>query len=281
MGCPDWPKCFGHWIPPTNVSQLPPDYQNIYRVQGHPIEQFNAWKTWTESLNRYVTGILGILLALQLLLAFRLRKTQASLFRLTLIPILLTVLVAGLGAFVVLTNLKTSLITAHMLLSLLILASQAFIVFRASNSQKIKASTSGLKPLLIGILLLTLIQIILGTEVRSRVDVLLKTFDEGARGNILPEVGRVFYNHGFFAWTILILNLFAAFRIWKDKEVYQAVKKIVWALLCLFLLEIGAGATLSLFALPVYIQPVHLLLATVIFGLQWLLVMKVSREHKN
>ena len=30
MGCPDWPKCFGTWVPPTSVDQLPDNYEKEY-----------------------------------------------------------------------------------------------------------------------------------------------------------------------------------------------------------------------------------------------------------
>jgi cytochrome c oxidase assembly protein subunit 15 len=274
MGCPDWPRCFGHWIPPTNVDQLPPDYQIRYKVQNQPIAGFNALKTWTEYGNRLIGAILGLLMFAQLLFAWKIRKENNLFLRLALLTLILTGMEGVLGAFVVHTNLKTGVITMHMFLSLLILAIQALMVNRGYTEKTEKPSSPLLSKLIIASLILTTCQILLGTQVREHVDVLLQNFDENSRGDILNNVGALFLSHGFFAWALLAVNLFVAFKIFSDKPFFISVKKLVISLLLLLLLEIGAGASLSLFALPAYIQPVHLLLASLLFGVQWGLVLK-------
>jgi len=45
MGCPDWPTCFGQWIPPhLDESQLPANYHEIYAERGYENTQFNSGK---------------------------------------------------------------------------------------------------------------------------------------------------------------------------------------------------------------------------------------------
>src|ERR1700742_4509207 len=88
MGCPDWPKCFGGYIPPTDAAQLPKDYKQQY-VNGRVLknqqvaksfdlfgytdlanrirsdksilipEDFNVAKAWTEYVNRLIGAISG------------------------------------------------------------------------------------------------------------------------------------------------------------------------------------------------------------------------------
>src|SRR5438874_9910638 len=80
MGCPDWPKCFGRWVPPTQVSQLPPNYQKIYGAKLKGEVEFNAVKTWIEYVNRLLGVLSGFFVFATLLASFFYLRRDKAIF---------------------------------------------------------------------------------------------------------------------------------------------------------------------------------------------------------
>ena len=61
MGCPDWPKCFDRWIPPTSLDQVPLEFQ----------DQFNVVLAWIEYCNRLFGAVTGLMITITCYLAIR------------------------------------------------------------------------------------------------------------------------------------------------------------------------------------------------------------------
>ncbi|WP_210519677.1 COX15/CtaA family protein [Hymenobacter terricola] len=328
MGCPDWPKCFGSWIPPTEASQLPANYKEVYTAQrvaknqklartlqrmgfaqvagsifAHPTQyietDFNPVKTWIEYVNRLLGALIGVFVFLTVLFAWPYWQKDRAVFWLALASFLLTGIQGYLGSLVVSTNLLPVMVTIHMALALLIVALLLYAVDRARWGRRqigadvvnrLKKPSSGIfagagRPSIglqvwqWAVLLLTFWQIVLGTQVREQVDVVSAAAGYLDRGAWVAKLGGVFSIHRTVSAAVLLLNVYVGYELWQLAQ--PRLRQLVAATLGIIGLEILAGIVLASFALPAAVQPIHLTLATILFGVQFLTLLTVARARKS
>ena len=106
MGCPDWPKCFGKYVPPTDISELPEDYKTIFAVQGREIADFNAVHTWIEYINRLLGVLTGFFILITAVLSVSFWKKDKIITLLSILALIAVIFQGWLGAKVVSTDLQ-------------------------------------------------------------------------------------------------------------------------------------------------------------------------------
>ena len=299
MGCPDWPRCFGNWVPPTHVSQLPPNYKEIYADYRHQknvrfakylrmigmgstadqllsdesvlVEaDFNPTKTWIEYFNRITGVIIGFLIFLVFVYSLKFWRTDRKLTVISFLAFLLVGFQGWIGSFVVSTNLTPWTITVHMFLALVLVAMLVYLVHAASQNHSVVYSATGYWWLMACIAVL-LVQILLGTQVREAVDHVARTT---AREDWIAAIDAEFAIHRSFSWLVLLLHVGLVFNLRK----ISALKGFQIALIALILLTILTGVGMAWFGIPPFLQPVHLLLATICFGVQFLFLLRLSPD---
>jgi len=268
MGCPDWPKCFGRYIPPTNISELPLDYKERYKVHGYEAE-FNPVKTWIEYVNRLLGAVVGFLMLLVVSFSVPLIKKDWKLFGLSLLTLFLIGFEAWLGKLVVSTNLSPMMVTIHMAGSLVIVSLLIWILIR-TFPQRFTYSKETIHTkfnfLIVLLLLLIFLQISIGTQVREEIDLIIVANNNSNRELWIDSLGKVFLFHRVIGYGLLILSAYLYFGFRKSVKNRVISKSISIVFYCV-LLETLSGIALAVFSLPPYLQPVHLLLSTIVFGL--------------
>jgi len=291
MGCPDWPTCFGNMIPPTERYQVEFQQNHPYKkgqfiiyndslkyakeaftstatynaadwqqYEKHNYAKFNLSQTWIEYINRLTTGVLGILMLIHVVWTYRSYfKTNRAIFWLSFSFLILTAIEAWMGKVVVDTNLAVVKVTAHMLLSLLIALIAVVIIHRLENKDKVL--NPALKWITTATIIIVLAQIILGTEVREQVDEIAKSFNYTQRENWVNRLNSYFDIHKATAWLVAILAIIV---FWLSLS-YRPLQKNGVAIFITTLLTMSMGLILAGFDMPSFAQPVHLLLAAVLF----------------
>ncbi len=281
MGCPDWPKCFGTWVPPTSVSQLPANYQEIYKDRGYAEVAFNVFKTWTEYINRLVGVAIGFLIFLTLIYAIPYLKTDKTIFFLSLLTFLLVGFQGWLGSVVVATNLAPWMVTLHMMVAILIVFLLIYTVTRSFTGKvviPVIANKQTVNKLLLLILTSSIVQIVLGTQVREAIDEIAHQLGGANRNAWINELGASFYIHRSLSSIILLAHIYLLYLLRKNLGGTTLISSFATALFIAIVLEILAGVGMAYFGVPAYLQPIHLLLAVVSIGIQFILLLFINYE---
>jgi cytochrome c oxidase assembly protein subunit 15 len=287
MGCPDWPTCFGQWVPPTDESQLPANYHEIYAQRGYENTQFNPVKTWTEYSNRLVGATTGLLVLLTAWASRIFLRRDKTIFYLSLTNLFLIGFQGWLGSSVVASNLKPYMITLHMLMALLIVALVIYTIARSQRDTFAAVDSSALparfKTVLTVAMGMTLLQVAMGTQVRETVDLLAHADNSIDRQFWREGFPVIFYVHRSFSSIILLTNLWLFWKLRQALPRQSLLVRIGYALIGLIVTAILAGVSLDRLGMPPVAQPIHLLMANLVFGVQFFLfiALRYSEERRE
>ena len=298
MGCPDWPKCFGFYIPPTEKSQILFKANNDYskgqmilyneeellvaksNFRSEKIINMNNWEvyekhnyvifnpvhTWIEYINRLIGAISGIPILIFTIISILHFKTFRHLTIISIITLIAMGFQAWLGKTVVDSNLEGFKITIHMLMALFIVCLLIYLVFTGVKKSNIKENTQ-FRNLLIIAIFLSLIQIILGTQVRQFVDEQAQiNYD---KANWFSEIPLVYEYHRTFSIAVVSINFFLFYL---NKKLSLG-NKYIDHLMILLVTEVISGALMFYFDFPFGTQTIHLVFASLIFGVQFYILL--------
>lgn len=305
MGCPDWPKCFGYYIPPTEQKELEftanKSYdkgQVIIKEEGllvakqdfvstntfsennwepytkHDYAIFNAAHTWIEYINRLFGALAGLACVVTFVLAFGFWNENKKIILYSFLVCVLMAFQAWLGKTVVDSVLNPVKITTHMLVAFLIVALQLYVIYVVSGNKLVRKFDKKFNITLTVVLLLTVAQVILGTYVREFIDGVEKSGAPKEFWLLKPEIS--FYFHRSFSIVVFLANLYLFLR---NKNLQLGFEKVSWVLR-IILLEILSGVIMVYIDFPFGSQTLHLVLATLLFSVQFYLFLE-SRMIKR
>ncbi len=308
MGCPDWPKCFGYFIPPTDIKELlwmpnheysegqviikdekllvantdfnsnqtfNPEQFRPYTKHDYAI--FNAVETWIEYFNRLVGALAGLAVFIMAIFSFKYWKTNIKITLFSWLSVFLMGFQGWLGARVVYSVLNPVKITIHMIVALIIVAVLLYVIKRASRKTNIFTENSMFKKVLFITIILTFFQIILGTQVRQYVDDQVKILGYNQMQKVLENPEITFYIHRSFSLLILGFN---GFLFLINRKLYLGFQKINWVL-TLIGIEVLSGMAMYYLGFPYTSQPIHLVIASLLFGVQFYILLESKQTKSN
>jgi heme o synthase len=253
LGCPDWPRCFGRLVPPTELH------------------------AWIEHSHRLVAAVVVVLVALLAVAAWR--SGQARGVRWAAAAAVVVVLTQALiGAVVVWWKLEAESVTLHLGTALALVALLGFIAFRARwpSGARPRARDRGFVRLVAVGAGLTYLQMLVGSTVTGHhaglaypLNVLLP--------DLGPDVARVQLAHRALAvlvGTLLVVTWLVARR---TQRAHPTVTRLAGYAAGLVLVQVALGVANVANRLSALTVVPHLVVGSLLWGTMFALLLHADR----
>jgi len=223
LGCPDWPACFGQWVPPAELH------------------------AWIEHSHRLVAALAvgPLVAAVGLITVFSARRRDRTLLAAAIVAGILVILQALLGGQVVIQQLRAELVTAHLAMALTVLALTVVIADRAADGA-LPASAPGLpNALVVATGVAVFIQMLLGSWVAGTGSGLAFPDFPLMGGRVWPSLMAggelVQLAHRALAVAVAFLVIWTARRI-RRTVVTPRTRRLAGLAVVLILVQLALGA---------------------------------------
>lgn len=250
LGCPDWPRCFGEWIPPMRLDAI------------------------IEYSHRSVAGITSIFIGATAIVTWLSYKHLRLIFKAVNIAVGLLIFQILLGGVVVLMETPPDLVAVHLGNSLIILAIMILAAVASSGDEmpaedKKLAFTSPLNRSILWTTIAIFVVIISGAYVAGS----NSTYGCGGwplcNGQWIPASpqGWIHMIHRLF---VLVVSVLVVINYSKVRDESQNPKVRVWSTtaLILFFTQALIGALKTLYGFPILLLGLHVATAAAVWGAQ-------------
>ena len=253
-GCPDWPTCFGSWVPPLN--------------------DINAIIEWSHRTSGTLFGIVSIILVVVSYMIYRKFNFTVKIYSLSL---LLIIVVGGIGGAVVLSELNPAIRTVHLagaqLIAALMVAS--FVtenINKVSASKKVKTLSLITAFLAIGALLSGAYAVWQGAGAVCYRWPLCDDY-------LIPRYTNQWIHmiHRLISLGLLI-HIFRLSIVLIKYHADSVLQRIGYLLLITGMLQTLIGASIPISDFSVWSRSIHLGLATIVWMVSVLIIMVITTK---
>jgi protoheme IX farnesyltransferase len=231
--CPDWPRCFGAWLPPLELHAL------------------------IEYSHRLAAVVTGILIFVTAWVAWRRERDPGVLWPI-LGAVLVVIVQAGIGRVRIVGGPQAIVVTVHFLVAMLLVAlvmitASAARVSRPAPSEA-DASDPGLRATIVWTLAATAALLLVGAYVRGQGAGLVFLDWPLMDGRVVPDLSSsataATFVHRVLAAVAVGLGAVLAFRA--RNATHRAIPALAWTAFALLLAQaaIGAAAVLTMLSPP-------------------------------